>query len=95
VLTAAGCCGGAIGLLSVNGIYLFGQRDQSSRLVPFITGGYSLGFRSGAGHAVNFGGGTHYWFSRHAGARFEVRYLIPPQQPSFHVWSFRLGMDFR
>lgn len=64
-------CG--IGLLSVNPAYHFTNRERSRKLVPFVTGGYGLGFRSGSVNLVNYGGGLTYWLSSRAGLRFEVR----------------------
>src|SRR5438093_4905784 len=60
-----------VGLFSVNALYTFKTRNP--RLAPFVTGGYSLAFRGAVANGLNFGGGTHYWFSRRVGLRFEVR----------------------
>lgn len=85
--------GEGIGLLSANGSYHFVDRSQPGRVVPFVTGGYGLAFRSGTLNLWNIGGGMTWWFSRHAGLRAEVR--------SFH-WkgerfdtSLRFGVAFK
>ncbi len=65
-----------LGLLSANAAYHVNARSHW-RLQPFVTAGYSLGFRQGAGHYVNAGGGVTYWFSDHAGLRVEYREYIP------------------
>jgi hypothetical protein len=83
--------GNGIGLFSGNTSYHF---SRSSRLVPFVTGGYSAGFRSGAVHGGNFGGGVHYWMNNHLGLRFEVRdHIFSSDSP--HLFQFRFGLSFR
>lgn len=86
--------GDGIGVLSVNGLYEFG-RTKTGKLRPFVTGGYSLAFRGGTAHAVNFGGGVNYWFSRRAGLRFEIRDHFPPEYANVHFWGVRVGLNLR
>jgi hypothetical protein len=81
-----------IGLFSVDGSYHF-RRNQ--KLSPFVTGGYSLGFRSGYGHLVNFGAGAHYWFKDQVGLRFEFRDHVDPHYVNDHYLSGRIGLSFR
>ncbi len=63
------------GLLSVDGSYHFGRKH---RVVPFLTGGYSLAFRSGTANLANFGGGSTYWIGNRTGIRFEFRDHVDP-----------------
>jgi len=76
-----------VGLLSANGLYRF-----RGRVEPFVTGGYSLGFRSQTAHFGNIGGGFHYWKTK-TGIRFEVRDHI--RDGSTHWIIFRVGLAFR
>jgi hypothetical protein len=85
--------GQGVGLLSVNGLYTFKTRNP--RLAPFVTGGYSLAFRVGVANGLNFGAGTHYWFSRRVGLRVEVRDYISPSYLEAHLLQARIGLAFR
>ena len=82
-----------------NGIALFSSGpsyhfNRSSKLVPFVTGGYSAAFRNGASHGGHFGGGVHYWMKDHVGLRFEVRdHVFSSDSP--HLFQFRVGLSFR
>lgn len=83
--------GGGFGLFSASTSYHF---NRTSKVVPFVTGGYSAGFRSGASHGGNFGGGVHYWMKDHVGLRFEVRdHVFSSDSP--HLFQFRVGLTFR
>ncbi len=86
--------GSGIGVFSVDGVYDF-DREKKRGLSPFVTGGYSLAFRSGAGNALNFGGGVHYWFRDGQGLRFEFRDHVPPAEWGAHFWEMRVGFSFR
>jgi hypothetical protein len=86
--------GNGIGVFSTNGLYSF-STDLNSKTVPFVTGGYSMFFRSGVGHAINFGGGMHYWFSDRAGLRVEFRDHIPTEDSGTHFIQGRIGISFR
>jgi hypothetical protein len=88
---AMGC---GIGVLSLNGLYSF-RTDRRSKVVPFVTGGYSLLFRSGYANAFNVGGGLNYWFSDKAGLRFEFRDHISPNYWDAHAVQARIGITFR
>jgi len=83
-----------IGLLSVDGQYTF-LRGTPGKVRPFLTGGYTLAFRSGTMNAVNFGGGIHYWFSRRTGLRLEFRDHVSTSLWDAHAWQGRIGFDFR
>ena len=86
--------GEGFGILSVNPSYHFKNASASGRLVPFVTGGYSLGFRSGTASGGNFGGGVQYWMKDHVGLRFEFRdHLFSSDTP--HFFQFRVGLSFR
>jgi hypothetical protein len=84
-----------IGLLSVNPSYHFMNASKSRRLVPFVTGGFSLFFRSGAVIGSNFGGGITYWLKDRIGVRLEVRDQIPAYSGIGHFPSFRAALTFR
>ncbi len=86
--------GEGIGILSLDGQYTF-NTGSPGRLKPFLTGGYTLAFRGGHVNAINFGGGVHYWFSRHAGLRLEFRDHVSPDLWNAHAWQGRVGFDFR
>jgi hypothetical protein len=86
--------GSGAGLFSGNLSYHFGGSDANRRLVPFVTGGYSLGFREFAVSGGNFGGGVQYWMNKHVGLRFEVRdYIFSSDRPN--TVAFRGGISFR
>ena len=65
-----------LGVLSVNTSYHVDAHTHW-KLQPFVTGGYTLGFREGVGHFLNVGGGITYWLSTHAGLRVEYQEYIP------------------
>lgn len=82
-----------VGLLSVNPSYHFTSRSRDQKVVPFVTAGYTLGFRSGTANFFNWGGGATYWFHRSLGIRAEIR-DIRNSQESFHT-AFRIAFAFR
>lgn len=84
-----------LGVLSADAQYHFLNASRSGKVVPFVTGGYSLLFRSGALNGANFGGGVNYWFKERAGLRFEVRDHFLPQNADTHFIGFRVGITFR
>lgn len=86
--------GDGSGLFSVNASYHF-LGSSGQKLVPFITGGYSLGFRSETAHFANFGLGLSYWFRDRMGLRVEFRDHVRSGDGSVHFWGFRLGVAFR
>lgn len=85
----------AIGMFSLNGSYHFA--DRSARLDPFVTGGYTLGFRSGTLNFGNFGAGTNLWFRDRLGLRLEFRdhVHVSSRVPNLHYWGLRFGLAFR
>jgi hypothetical protein len=86
--------GDGIGVFSPNGVFQF--RIANDKFTPYITGGYSLGFRSGHIDGFNFGGGTHYWFGEKTALRFEFRDQVFDFGPTMeHYYGFRIGLSFR
>jgi len=83
-----------LGVFSLNGLYSFSS-DRRAKVVPFITGGYSMLFRRGWVNGVNFGGGIHYWFSDKVGLRAEFRDHIHPDYKDAHLIQGRIGITFR
>jgi hypothetical protein len=82
-----------IGIGSVNGSFHFGR---SGRVVPFITGGYTLFFRSGTANGFNFGGGVNWWFADRIGLKTEIRDQVGlGGLDGVHFWAARVGLTFR
>ncbi len=81
-------------VLSGNGSYHFRPARGDAKLVPFVTGGYSLGFRDGSMNLVNFGGGVTCWIGRKHGLRLEVRDHFVPRF-DHHYLGFRIAWTFR
>jgi len=84
-----------IGTLSPNLVARFRAKDKNNKLEPFVTGGYTLFFRSGTASGFNFGGGVNYWLKDHVGLRFEVRDNVWTQYATIHYVGFRVGVTFR
>jgi hypothetical protein len=84
-----------IGTLSPNFVARFRAKDRDHKLEPFVTGGYTLFFRSGTASGVNFGGGVNYWFNDNVGLRLEVRDNVWTQYATIHYVGFRVGVTFR
>jgi hypothetical protein len=81
------------GLLSVNPAYHFTNRSRTQKLVPFVTAGYALGFRSGTANFFNWGGGVTYWPAERLGVRLEVRDYR--QREDSFLTVFRVGLTWR
>jgi len=94
-LSPNGSLADGVGLLSVNGLYEFKQANAKRKVIPFVTAGYSLAFRYGAGTAFNFGGGINYWFREKQALRLEVRDYVSPLEPNMHLLTGRIGISFR
>ena len=86
--------GDGFGLFSANASYHF-LRSSGQKLVPFVTGGYSLGFGSETASFANFGLGLSYWFRSRMGLRVEFRDHVRSGDGTVHFWGFRLGLAFR
>ena len=85
--------GDGFGLASVNLGYHF-KTKASQKVVPFVTGGYSVAFRNNSSSGGNVGGGVHYWMKDKVGLRFEFRdHIFSSDSP--RVYSFRVGFSFR
>jgi hypothetical protein len=94
-LAPARSLGDGFGVLSPNVSYHFLNASRSGKVVPFVTGGYSLLFRSGTANAVNFGGGVNWWFKQRLGLRLEVRDQVPAHSDLSHFINLRIGLSFR
>ena len=55
-----------VGVFSPNGYYHF-VHGKDIKTDPFVTGGYTLMFRSGHASLFNYGGGLNYWFRSRLG----------------------------
>lgn len=84
-----------VGVFSPNASYHFLNATKSGKLVPFVTGGYTLFFRNGVAHGFNYGGGVNYWFKERVGLRFEVRDQVLVNNGTGHFVGFRAGISFR
>lgn len=87
---ARGSAGDGVGLGSINGVYHFARRGK---VVPFVTAGYGIAFRSGHLNLYDFGGGVNYWFLRRLGLRAEVREYR--HRHGEYVLALRVGLTFR
>ena len=83
--------GDGFGIFSADGSYHF--KSSHSKLVPFVTGGYSLAFRNSTSSGGNYGGGVQYWMKDHLGLRLEFRdHVFSSDSP--HFYQFRVGLSF-
>ncbi len=89
------CFGEGIGLLSVGPSYHLLSRAEPRRFVPFVTGGYSLGFRSGTANMFHYGGGATWWFHNRLGLRAELRDHRDAKWPGDHFYAMRFSLAFR
>ena len=80
------------GLFSPGVLYQF---QRTSKVVPFVNGGYSLAFRDDVLNMVYFGGGFNYWPKKRLGLRFEVRDQLSPSYINDNLLQFRIGLLFR
>ena len=90
------CMGRGFGILSPNVRFAFTNANDS-KLVPYITGGYSLLFRSSSANSYNFGGGIDYWFHDKAALKVEFRDHVwrYSSYSTYHIWQIRMGFSFR
>ncbi len=84
-----------LGVFSPNVSYHFLNATKSGKVVPFVTGGYTLFFRNGTASGFNYGGGVNYWFKERVGLRFEVRDQVFVNNGTGHFVGFRAGISFR
>ena len=85
-----------LGLFSANASYHFDGRNSTRKIIPFVSGGYSVLFRVEdlARNGLNVGGGIHYWASPHVALRFEFRDHAFPDN-NVHFYGLRIGVMFR
>ena len=83
-----------VGVFSPNAYYHF-VHGKDIKIDPFVTGGYTLIFRSGHANLFNLGGGVNYWCRRRLGGRLEVRNQVHTDGSSVHYWGVRFGLAFR
>jgi hypothetical protein len=85
------------GLASVTPAYHFIARGSNRTIDPFVNGGFSVLFGSGAGAAIHYGVGLNYWVGRRLGLRFEFRHHLwsPEAGEAIHLIGFRVGLAFR
>jgi len=85
------------GLASVTPAYHFIARGSNRTIDPFVNGGFSVLFGSGAGAAIHYGVGLNYWVGRRLGLRFEFRHHLwsPEAGEAIHLIGFRIGVAFR
>lgn len=90
VIAPVGDGGNGFGVASVN---LSGHFNRTQKLQPFITGGATLGFRSGTAGGGNVGGGVQYWFKDHVALRIEARdYIFSSDR--YNYFLVRAGISF-
>jgi hypothetical protein len=82
------------GNLNVNASYHFLTASETRKIVPFVSGGYTLFFREGSANLFNIGGGIIYWMDSGKGWRFEVRDQIWSDYGTYHYVSFNVGFVF-
>src|SRR5262245_5102157 len=87
---------GGFGTLSPDISYHFLNASKSRKLVPFVTGGYTL-FIGGGGvaNAIKFGVCVNYWFKDRIGLRIEVRDHVIAPAPEYNLIGVRFGLAFR
>jgi hypothetical protein len=85
------------GLASVTPAYHFFARSSNRTIDPFVNGGFSVLFKSGAEVAMHYGGGLNYWVHRRIGLRLEFRHHLwsPEAGEAIHLIGFRVGIAFR
>lgn len=86
-----------VGIISTNAVYQFGTATRR-RITPFVTGGYTLLFRSETMNAVNLGGGANFWTSDAFALRVELRDHLPVVDGAVrddHLWGLRVGFTWR
>jgi hypothetical protein len=94
-LTSTRSLGSGFGILSANTSYHFTKASASGKVVPFVTGGYSLFFGDGQANGFNAGGGVTCWFRERLGLRLEFRDQVVTEGRAVHYLGFRVGLSFR
>jgi hypothetical protein len=63
---------------------------------PFVTGGYTLGFRDGHENLFNVGGGVDFWLKPKVGLRVEFRdHIWIEDNDTLQFLGVRVGVMFR
>ena len=92
VLSPSGEVFESLGVASANAYYHFGSRG---RIDPYVTGGYSLLFRSAHDNGGNFGFGVNLWLFRSLGLKLEFRdHVVSSGGATSHWWGGRIGLNF-
>jgi hypothetical protein len=103
-LGAMGRPGEGVGVFSIDPSYHFLRASSTSKLVPFVEGGYTRTFANNdpvpPANLFNFGGGIHYWAFKRAGLRLEFRDQVHPRLAyvsgfADHYWGLRIGLALR
>ena len=84
--------GDGVGLASLNGAYHI-ESGRLGKLVPFVTAGYGIAFRSGHLNLFNYGGGVKYWFHPRIAFRTELRDFRAAGGQ--YMLALRFGLAFR
>lgn len=94
-LTSSQSFDAGLGIFSPN-LYVHILPLVRPRIDPYVTGGYSLIFRSGHINAGNFGVGTNLWLWSRFGVKVEFRdHVSTSFGDTTHFWGFRFGAAFR
>lgn len=99
-LGAMGKPGEGTGLFSINPFYRFLYAGAKSKIVPFVTGGYTRPFGNRgftfSNNLVNFGGGIDYWAFKRVGVRLEFRDYVDHSHFMTSTYpAIRIGIVFR
>ena len=79
-----------VGLFSLNGYYHLPNASRSTKVIPFITAGYT---GAGVEPWFNVGGGADYWFKNRLGLRVEFRDQIDANHSNpMHYAGMRVGL---
>ncbi len=82
----------SIGIASANAFFHFGSKGKVD---PYVTGGYSLFFRSATGNGGNLGIGVNLWLLRSLGLKLEFRdHVVSSGGVTNHWWGGRIGLNF-
>jgi hypothetical protein len=88
--------GDGLGTFSANGSYHFYAGDSDRKVVPFVTGGYTMLFRGGTTSGGNFGGGVTLWPKERFGIRLEARdHIHKFDGATLHSLTARISFVFR
>src|SRR5437773_6378165 len=83
---------GGLGVFAPAVSYRFRHKAKT---VPFLTGGWALGFREDTINLIHFGGGVDHWLNKRLGLRIEARDFIDAKSPGYHFLQARIGLLMR